>query len=803
MRASTPMALPAQTRTRLAVVAAAFALPLLYFHRATFSSEVFITRDILRVYYPLKKYWAERVSQLQFPDWYPYNGLGQPYAGMLISGAFHPANLLYLVLPLGVALKVVTLLSYVAALGGTWLFGRLWGLGRGAALLAALTYALGGYLVGLSNNLLYLMAAATFPWALWGAERFLRQPSASRAAIAALPLCLVLLSGEPQSFALCNGMLLALVLLRPERASMLRTAPWVGLLIVLGALLSAVQILPVLTVLKNAWPTAPTFKDATVFSFHPLRLLELALGPLFIDRASGMVASDKLANELFQSGLSALWVSSVHMGLPALLLLGAALWAHRRHPLTWKVTVLALLVLVLSMARHLPLYRWLYEWLPLWSAFRYPEKLLPYFLFACALGGGVGLETLQREPARMRRLGRVALVLAAGCGLLALGEWWLRWFSHGVLGALWEKALPDVQDVIYGNFLQAALGAMVTLLLMGGVLLLVHQPSLRTGALLGLQLATLYLANEGTYHVTYTDLLEQPTGMVELILRNEPDVGAGRPRVFGAVEHLDPRNIPEGLHGIDIASLNIVAALEPDTPALWHLESARPYLPATSRRYFGLLTSLDSLSTFMGRAAGLFHVRYIIMDAREYAKMSGNPDVVLAEEPRLEAVLLRNPRTLPRAYLATPLCVPDERAARAAILSRSFQPGRQVAVECPPDTPLVEAPPAGELGQVRFLRYAPEDVELDVEVRQPAMLVLNDAWYSGWSATVDGQPAPILPANVAVRAVRLPAGSHRVVFTYRTPGQLLGAGISLGALGLLGLAVFVERRKRAGPERRA
>jgi len=162
----------------------------------------------------------------------------------------------------------------------------------------------------------------------------------------------------------------------------------------------------------------------------------------------------------------------------------------------------------------------------------------------------------------------------------------------------------------------------------------------------------------------------------------------------------------------------------------------------------------------------------------------------------VKSVLLGNPRTLPRAYLAAPLCLQDADAVRELIISRSFQPGRQAALECPPGTQVPEAPATtGELGKVRFVRYEPEHVELDVEASAPAVLVLNDAWYSGWSATVDGQPAPILPANVAVRGVLVPAGTHRVTFTYRTPGQRLGAFLSLGTLGLLGLAALWERRR--------
>ncbi|HEX8822527.1 MAG TPA: YfhO family protein [Archangium sp.] len=790
------MPLSQQARTRLAAVVAIVALPLFYFHRATFSDEIFISRDILRVYYPLKKYWAERVSQLQFPDWYPYDGLGQPFAGMLISGVYHPANLFYLLLPLGAALKLITLLAYVVALGGTYRCARLWGMGRGAALLSGVTYALCGYMVGISNNLLYLMAAATFPWALWGAERFLRQPSVARAAAAALPLCLVLLSGDPQSFAMCNGMILALVLLRPDRAGALRAAPRAGLLIVLGALLSAVQMLPVLAILDEVNPSAPDLATATSFSFHPLQLIEMVLGPLYIDPETGSVASTRLAGELFQMGLHTFWVSSVHVGFPALLLLGAALWANRRDPLTWKVTGLALFVLALALGHHLPLYRWFYQWVPLWSSFRYPEKLLPYLLFLGALGAGAGVEALRREPALSRRLGLVGFGLALVCGLLALGEW--RWgvFSQRVIGSLWTDPQPRALGLIHGNFLKATLTSALTLGVLGVVLSLVHQLTLRAGAFVVLQLAVLYVANEGTYQVTYSDLLEQPTGMVDFILRREPNAIAGRPRVFGAVQDLEPRRIPPGLHAYDIASLNIVAALDPNTPALWNLESAKPYLPGVSWRYYGLVRSLDSFAVWMGRVSGLYHVRYFTLGASDYEEMRGNPEVVLAEDRTVEAVLLGNPRTLPRAYLATPVCVEDVSAARALILSRSFQPGRQAALECTPETPRFEAPPtSGELGQVVFVHYAPEEVELDVEAGAPAVLVLNDAYDSGWSATVDGQPAPILPANVAVRGVLIPEGAHKVTFTYRPVGQRLGAFLSLGTLGFLGLALLLERRR--------
>ena len=64
-------------------------------------------------------------------------------------------------------------------------------------------------------------------------------------------------------------------------------------------------------------------------------------------------------------------------------------------------------------------------------------------------------------------------------------------------------------------------------------------------------------------------------------------------------------------------------------------------------------------------------------------------------------------------------------------------------------------------------------------------------------ATIDGEAAGWLPANVINRALRLPAGEHIVRWQYQTPGLRLG--VALSALALLLMLAIAASLARSGP----
>jgi uncharacterized membrane protein YfhO len=91
---------------------------------------------------------------------------------------------------------------------------------------------------------------------------------------------------------------------------------------------------------------------------------------------------------------------------------------------------------------------------------------------------------------------------------------------------------------------------------------------------------------------------------------------------------------------------------------------------------------------------------------------------------------------------------------------------------------------------------------ISVALDQPGWVVLADTHYPGWMVTVDGQPAPLLRANYAFRAVAVPAGKHTIVFDYHPRSFAVGSwltGLALLTWGVAGVLGLRRPRPGAGP----
>jgi len=113
-----------------------------------------------------------------------------------------------------------------------------------------------------------------------------------------------------------------------------------------------------------------------------------------------------------------------------------------------------------------------------------------------------------------------------------------------------------------------------------------------------------------------------------------------------------------------------------------------------------------------------------------------------------------------------------------------------VEADAPRDLPASAfAPIDGEL-----VAYAPGDVRVRVTLPAPGVVVIDEAWYPAWRATIDGAPTAAFRANYLSIGVVVPAGTHEIALAFAPAGY--HALLALFALGVACALAFAFGRWR-------
>lgn len=95
--------------------------------------------------------------------------------------------------------------------------------------------------------------------------------------------------------------------------------------------------------------------------------------------------------------------------------------------------------------------------------------------------------------------------------------------------------------------------------------------------------------------------------------------------------------------------------------------------------------------------------------------------------------------------------------------------------------------------QIKLTKYGLNDLSFESNNSQAGLAVFSDIWYPyGWEATVDGQATPIIRTNYVLRAIKVPAGQHKIEFHFKPATYLMGDKIALYSSLILILLVVVS-----------
>ncbi len=153
----------------------------------------------------------------------------------------------------------------------------------------------------------------------------------------------------------------------------------------------------------------------------------------------------------------------------------------------------------------------------------------------------------------------------------------------------------------------------------------------------------------------------------------------------------------------------------------------------------------------------------------------------------------------PRVYCPDVVqVVPESSPSDLATLEEHVGPGRFAVVADPAQVTsrVIEQPGPN---QARIVSDSGDQLEIEASFSAAGYLVISDSFFPGWVARVDGVEANVLKANYAFRAVHLPAGTHKVVMTFR-PSALLRGGLVGGlaaAICLIGLLIAGVKGRRS------
>lgn len=101
--------------------------------------------------------------------------------------------------------------------------------------------------------------------------------------------------------------------------------------------------------------------------------------------------------------------------------------------------------------------------------------------------------------------------------------------------------------------------------------------------------------------------------------------------------------------------------------------------------------------------------------------------------------------------------------------------------------------------------YKPNHLVYNATMNKQALVVFSEIWYSkGWKAYIDGTEQPLIRANFALRALKIPAGVSKIEMKFEPNVWTIGERVSLASSALLILMILAWlateiKRRRALP----
>ena len=233
--------------------------------------------------------------------------------------------------------------------------------------------------------------------------------------------------------------------------------------------------------------------------------------------------------------------------------------------------------------------------------------------------------------------------------------------------------------------------------------------------------------------------------------------------------------------------LNLTVSTFNDNTTSYHHKSVGGYHPAKLRRYQELIE--EHIQKEMGRISGAIYAT-----GQDLTQCDGdslfpvlnmlNTRWVIVGDGKSAPMAVANPWAAGNAWFASEVKYVADADAELAALHHINPKLTAVADERFRDV-LGESSGRDSLSQVVLQSYDANRLVYECTSQQGGVVVFSDIYYPGWTCTVDDEDTPVGRVDYVLRAIRVPAGKHKIVMCFDPQSVHTTEAIAYAALALL------------------
>jgi len=728
-----------------------------FFADVLFSKNLILSNDsmdIARQFYYWRDFGFSQLKHGNLALWNPHIFSGAPFMGGFQSALLYPPNIIFLILPTHKAINLS--IAFHILLIGFLMY--LWTRSRELHPVSCLCSSMimmfsGGYYFHIyAGHLSNLCTLAWVPLLFLSIDQLFQRRTLKWSLIGILTITMLILAGHPQYVyytALAAGSYTILRLIKSEHR--IRAIISLAVIGLGGMLLSAVQIFSGLDAAGESMRGAVSYLYAASFSFPPENIILLLIPDFFGD----MVRMDYW-------GRFYLWEMSIFISVAGLSLAiyGILTGDPQKRQFSFMMVII---LLMLSLGAHTPLFNLLYHWLPGFNHFRGTSKFNSLLAIFLVMLSAVGLDTLLKN--RNKNVSASMVLLTTGVILAGLSFWILSDLKNSYESNTWQIILNYIVNTgeagtkpdfyLDPEFIQRSAAF--------------ASKAVFRSALICFVLAALFFMTK--YHRVFAYCIAV-VAVIEILFfahssKQSFDVNAlteSDTRAF-----LDQS--PGDYRIFNYANSN--SGMSTGSRDIWGYDSAVPLRYAEFMNFAqpGLNPDNERQRLDFEKPRNFFSM----LRCRYFFIPQHGKNVVMSSNDVMNRIQL----------ISSWQVISQRDEIFMAMEKPGFDPRQTVILETAPG---IESVTNGYSGECSIEESSTDHLKIKGKLERPAILLITDAFSKGWRAKPlpgsSQQKYEVMPANYILIAIPLAAGEHHLILEYKPAAFVVGKWIALSALAV-------------------